>query len=189
LLSERVGGWERTKRGGVRRTGVAQIAKSAAQMQRRSVGRIHPPVPRWFTQTFSWEWAKPLGLPECPYVIRWMVETPAGSVRLHHWLAPDDDRARHDHPWWFVTFVLRGFYFDVDERGWSEFLHAPAVRFRPALHRHTVVPGPEGCWTVIVTGPKSRAWGFWREGKFYKANKWFAKFGHHPCSSTGSTTT
>jgi hypothetical protein len=40
-----------------------------------------------------------LGLPTCPYLIRWRVETPWFSVRLHHWLGPDDERAQHDHPW------------------------------------------------------------------------------------------
>lgn len=141
-------------------------------MKRRRVVRLPHPV--------QVTWREKLGLPECPYVIRWKVETALGSVRLHHWLSPDDDRARHDHPWWFVTLVLRGGYTDVSPGG-DEHLRAGSVRYRPALHRHTVVPDKGGAWTVIVTGPKSRSWGFWREGKFYKANKWFARFGHHPC--------
>lgn len=130
-----------------------------------------------------------LGLPSCPYVIRWRVETPWGSIRLHHWLAPDDDRAPHDHPWWFVTFVLKGGY--VDRSGYSrlhggtgyksEHLKAPAVRYRPAEHQHTVFPDEGGCWTIIVTGPKVRNWGFWVNGKFRSHIKYFWKFGHHPC--------
>lgn len=184
LRSERVEQWQRTRRGGVRRTGVAQSRESATQIRWRSGGRNFPPVLRGF----SFEWARPLGLPECPYVIRWMVETPAGSVRLHHWSAPDDGRACHDHPWWFVTFVLRGAYTDVNPVR-VETLKAPAVRFRPAHHRHTVVPATASCWTVVVTGSKRRPWGFWRGAKFIKANKWFASYGHHPCASQGRSRT
>jgi hypothetical protein len=161
---------EPTKRGGLRRTGVAQ-RQSSAQITRRSVARNHPPVLTW---------AEKLGLPDCPYVVRWKLELPFGSLRVHHWLKPDDDRAFHDHPWWFVTLVVRGAYMDKNPNGF-DILKAPALRYRPALHRHTVVPWPQGAWTIMVTGPKTRPWGFWLNGKFVKANKWFARFGHHPC--------
>jgi hypothetical protein len=105
---------------------------------------------------------------------------PFGSVRVHHWLSADDDRAFHDHPWWFLTIVLRGGYVDQSPAGEDE-VFAPAVRFRHALHRHTVYPGPRGAWTLVITGPRKRSWGFWRDGKFRKANKWFSTWGHHPC--------
>jgi hypothetical protein len=126
-------------------------------------------------------WAEHLGLPTCPYVIRWMIETPLGSLRVHHWLGPDDDRAFHDHPWWFLTFVVWGGYADVNPDG-TDVLRAPAVRFRRAHHQHTVQPFARDTWTVMFTGSKTRTWGFWREGKFVKANKWFLTRGHHPCS-------
>jgi hypothetical protein len=112
-------------------------------------------------------------------------------VRLHHWLGPDDDRAFHDHPWWFVTFVIKGGYTDRSQAGdghvHSDRVQAPAIRFRPALHRHTVIPSEGGAWTVLVTGPRVRTWGFWvRVGagkvKFYKARRWFESQGHHPCA-------
>lgn len=164
--------WERTRHGGFRRTRVAQSRKSAVQMRQRSVPRKHPLVLIRF--------AERLGLPSCPYVIRWRIETPFGSVRVHRWLGPDDDRAFHDHPWWFLTVVLKGGYTDRSPDG-DEHLHAGMVRFRPAHHRHTVVPDPNGAWTALVTGPKVRDWGFWLNGKWRKANKWFAKYGHHPC--------
>lgn len=170
--------WQRTRHGGMRRTGVAQ-RESAGQIYRRSESRKLPPVP-------IFRWAERLGLPDCPYVIRWRIETKSWSVRLHHWLGPDDDRAFHDHPWWFATLVLRGGYTDRSPAG-SEHLRAGAMRFRPALHRHTVIPDPGGAWTVIVTGSRARSWGFWDRttGKFVKANKWFASRGHHPCAADG----
>jgi hypothetical protein len=111
-----------------------------------------------------------------------MLETPIGSIRLHHWLAPDDDRAKHDHPWSFTTFVLKGGYTDSSPSG-EEHLRAPAIRHRKAEHQHTVFPDPGCAWTVIITGPKTRQWGFWVKGKFVKSYRYFYKFGHHPCDS------
>jgi len=126
-------------------------------------------------------WREPLGLPRCPYVVRWRLETPWFSVRVHHWLAPDDARAPHDHPWAFTTLVLRGGYRDHSPDG-DEHLRAPAVRRRSALHRHTVFPDRDGAWTIVFCGPKIRSWGFWVGGKFRKANKYFLTYGHHPCA-------
>lgn len=166
--------WTRTRYGGMRRPEVAQT-ESATQSRWRSESRILPSGP------IKLAWRERLGLPDCPYVIRWRIETPWFSVRLHHWLGPDDDRAFHDHPWSFVTVVLRGAYTDRSPEG-DERLRAGRVRYRPARHQHTVVPDPGGAWTVIVTGPKVRTWGFWVAGKFRKANKYFARYGHHPCS-------
>lgn len=128
----------------------------------------------------TFKWHEQLGLPDCPYVIRWRIETPWGSIRLHHWLGPDDDRAFHDHPWNFTTYVLRGGYLEVTPDG-LEYLRAPCRRHRLATHQHTVRPLPGGAWTIIVTGPRVRAWGFWDGLKFIKANKWFASRGHHIC--------
>lgn len=154
-----------------------------------------------------------LGRPECPYMRRWALILGLFSVRVHHFYRSDDDRAFHDHPWWFVTLVLKGGYTDVSQcpacEGTGFFEHrtrlsetpcpecggtgekrdhlaAGSVRHRPALHQHTVRTYPGGVWTVIVTGPNVRTWGFWERRadgttKFRKANKWFASHGHHPC--------
>lgn len=162
---------EPTKHGGLRRTGVPQRQRTA-QMKRQSVNRKHPPVLIKFRE--------PLGLPTCPYVIRWRVETKWFSVRVHHWISNDDDRAFHDHPWDFITFVLRGGYRDSSPQG-DQHLRAPAIQYRSAEHQHTVFPDKGGAWTLVFTGPKVRPWGFWVAGKFRKANKYFASHGHHPC--------
>lgn len=171
--------WEPTKHGGFRRTGVAQ---GEHRPNKAEVGASkRPPV-------LILKWRERLGLDECPYLIRWRLETTLGSLRVHHWLGPDDDRAFHDHPWWFWTFVFKGGYTDRHPGDTplssyrSEHLRAPAIRFRPALHRHTVVPDTGGAWTFMVTGKRTRTWGFWAGGlKFVKANKWFLTRGHHPC--------
>lgn len=190
-------GHEPTKRGGVRRTRIVQktdqtsgdttgsaarredageaLGKNATQIMWKRMVRVLHRV----HHSFKFAWNEKLGLPECPYVIRWRFETPVGSLRVHHWLSHDDDRAFHDHPWWFITFVIKGAYSDVSP-GRVDYLRAGSIRYRPALHQHTVYPGT-GCWTLLITGRPLRKWGFWWQGKLIRANKWFLSHGHHPC--------
>lgn len=104
-------------------------------------------------------------------------------------LRSDEDRALHDHPWSFLSIILRGGYFEISEtfegkkttlvRNGFAFMRTEEGRltiqwpknlsaYRPATYRHRVklisfdetsqeVP----CWTLIVTGPHVREWGFW----------------------------
>lgn len=168
--------WEPTRQGGFRRTRVAQMEERCSDEAEVGVSKASPRA-----KLFRFAWREKLGLPECPYIVRWRLETPIGSVRIHHWRGPDDMRAHHDHPWWFITMCFRGGYLDLSPDAIDK-VRAGSVRFRHALHRHTVVPGPGGAWTLLITGRPQRNWGFWKDGKFRKANKWFASFGHHPCS-------
>ena len=198
--------WVATRKGGFRRqpqAGVAQLVKDeATDPKEQTRGTAVPDVEAGgetveseerFRNTeegggsnpspgtrFILKFNEKLGLDSCPYLIRWRFETPWGSIRLHHWLSQDDPRHRHDHPWSFVTFVLKGGYTDLSPAG-DQHLRAPAVQYRDATHQHTVVPDKGGAWTIIVTGPKIRKWGFWVDGKFKSRIKYFWKFGHHPC--------
>lgn len=131
------------------------------------------------------QWRAQVGLPECPYLERWMIDLRLFSIRVHHFRSSDDDRALHDHSWDFLTFILKGSYTDVSDTG-DTLMKRFSLHFRRAEHKHTVQVGPEGCWTLCLTGPKRRDFGFWahtKGGKFrwFKANKYFARFGHHPC--------
>lgn len=65
---------------------------------------------------FQGKWAQLIGPDDCPLMRRWVLVTPLGSIRLHHFLRSDADRHPHDHPWWFVTLVLAGEY---DDYAWS----------------------------------------------------------------------
>lgn len=127
-----------------------------------------------------------IGNEECPYMERWLLQLGKFSIRLHHWTASDDDRYLHDHPWWFLTFVLKGGYTDIYNDNLSALnktdkLNRWSYRYRPALHRHTVQIDPGGCWTLLITGPRIRDWGFWVNGSWLRQRKYFRKHGHHPC--------
>jgi hypothetical protein len=51
-----------------------------------------------------------IGDPARPYLLRWYIwrSKRFGSCYLHKFLRDDDDRALHDHPWWFVSLILIG---------------------------------------------------------------------------------
>ncbi len=125
-------------------------------------------------------WNDRLGLPSCPYMIRWVADFGPFAIRIHRWLSSDDHRAFHDHPWWFLTLVLWGRYTDVSPAG-RDRLHIGSIRFRPSSHKHTVEVEHRNTWTILITGRPSRRWGFWVGDKLIKRDKYFATRGHHPC--------
>jgi len=140
-------------------------------------------------------WRQAGGLKECPYFYRWIIDFGAFAIRLHNWLSDDDHRAYHDHPYWFLTIVLKGGYTDVSpvKKLWwdnplieletesRDVLRFGAIRFRPADYKHSVQDVIPGTWTLLVSGAPSRRWGFWKDGKRWTRDKYFAEQGHHPC--------
>lgn len=126
-------------------------------------------------------WGQHLGLSSCPYMKRWVLDFGLFSIRLHKWISSDDDRAYHDHPWWFLTTVIYGSYVDISPLG-EDNLHMGSIRFRHARHQHTVKIITPNTWTLLITGKPSRRWGFWVKGKLIKRDKYFAVYGHHPCT-------
>lgn len=95
------------------------------------------------------------------------------NVYLHKFCRDDDDRALHDHPWWFLSLMIRGMYTEIIAQDWERnsgrgFVRsAPSLAIRRAEHRHRVVLERDGtgnivpCWTLVITGPRVREWGFW----------------------------
>ena len=117
----------------------------------------------WFKVFLSGNPHFTVGPPEKPYLLRWYLvpRNHLCNFYLHRFLSDDDDRALHDHPWWFISFVLWGAYLEhCSDR--ARVRRAGSIAFRPASHRHRIelIEG-KTCWTLIVTGPKSRVWGFW----------------------------
>lgn len=134
---------------------------------------------------FTWRQAG--GLKSCPYFHRWIVDFGKFAIRLHQWHESDDIRAFHDHPYWFITLVLWGGYWDItplseneaDEK--QDTLSIGSVRFRPANHKHKVLLTHKPTWTLLLTGEPTRRWSFYINHKAIKRDKYFAVYGHHPC--------
>jgi hypothetical protein len=119
-----------------------------------------------------------IGPPEKPYLRRWWV-VPRNewfNVYLHQFLADDDDRALHDHPYqWNVSVVLKGRYTEILPQYpvvLFDFLGRPKTvsrirkacrayfRWGPSPHRIVLVDG-KPVWTLFITGPRVREWGFY----------------------------
>lgn len=107
-----------------------------------------------------------IGSRDNPYLHRWYIipRNPWLNVYLHKFLRDDEDRALHDHPWWFVSLMLKSGYDEVTPQGTLP-RAAPSICYRPALWRHRVVlkrsndEGVVHAWTLVITGRKSRNWG------------------------------
>lgn len=130
------------------------------------------------------------------YLRRWWLLSLPGKRRvyLHHFVGSDWARDMHDHPKWFVSIGLWGGYVEetygpsrpyldwarrrVKRRRWT----APWIRFFPATHVHRLrINRARPCWTIIITGPEQREWGFWTpagwiEWSVYVAHKGGAKW-------------
>lgn len=128
----------------------------------------------WLRRLVSGEPHQVIGGSNDPYMLRWYVipRNALLNVYVHKFLRSDDDRALHDHPWWFVSWLLKGRYLE-----YTEVTPNPHERkrfslaYRRAQHRHRVALvngfnadgtyGPQPTWTIIVTGRRVRMWGFW----------------------------
>lgn len=125
-------------------------------------------------------WGQKLGKQECPFLRRWVLDFKLFSIRLHHWTGSDDNRALHDHPWSFLTFVFRGSYRDVTESG-DEILKAPSIHSRSAFHLHSVQLISKSVWTLLITGPTKRTWGYRVGKRWVPSRRYYRENGMHPC--------
>ncbi len=108
-----------------------------------------------------------------PYLERWIIWF-GFTLRLHKFHKGDDDRAYHDHPWWFVTVPLSTYLEDTPQNG-KHPVRRLRPHFRPAKHQHIVhLVGSRPVWTFIFTGPKSKDWGFWDNNRFIPHELWLA---------------
>ncbi len=94
------------------------------------------------------------------YLKRWQIETRWFSIKLHKFLRSDEDEDQHDHPWDFITFILKGGYWE-EMPDKSQVWRKPfTIHYREATHKHRVILGTKPSWSLVVTGPRIRSWGF-----------------------------
>jgi hypothetical protein len=91
-----------------------------------------------------------------------------GNAFLHNFNRSDDDRALHDHPWVFnVSILVKGSYWEHMPGGIRKLRRTGQVVFRngTASHRVELLKDEHGrdipVWTIFLTGPKCREWGFY----------------------------
>ncbi len=108
-----------------------------------------------------------IGYPENPLLIRYVLfRCAAWGIYVHHLLRSDHDRALHDHPWPFISIVLRGGYaviHDQTEDGTMRYTwrskHSIALRAAEWRHRVLLSSGATA-WTLVIVGRRGRRWGF-----------------------------
>lgn len=95
------------------------------------------------------------------YMRRWNLRLPGGfSIKLHMIALPDHGEL-HDHPWKFISVILRGGY--EQETAEDSKLYRPGmpnIRLDPTK-QHKVTPIIRPTWTIGFYWPKEREWGFW----------------------------
>jgi hypothetical protein len=92
------------------------------------------------------------------------------AVRVHEILRSDEGRDFHDHPWSYLTVILRGGYWELTPiydasgmfKGERRVWHGPgAVLFRRAQSwHHLELPPGATATTLFCTGSWRQHWGF-----------------------------
>lgn len=91
------------------------------------------------------------------------------GIRMHVLMTSDDDRAYHDHPWWWASLVLEGSYLEHTPAKGDTLVNrvkrysAGSFRIhRPGqFHRLEIRPDTGPVVTLFFHGPRRRkSWGF-----------------------------
>lgn len=102
------------------------------------------------------------------YLTRWrIIQTPYGSLYLHRMDGPDSRDTLHDHPWAFLSIILRGSYFEQrlnlrtrrKELKFHRFFNL--MRRDDAHYIQEILRYPT--WTFLFVGRRRRTWGYWRQ--------------------------
>jgi hypothetical protein len=106
------------------------------------------------------------------------------NMFVHHFLKSDPDDV-HDHPWPYMTIILRGGYWEwtpmfdgagrkIGEK--QQWKGAGQVRFGHSTDYHRIELDPDvDCWTLFCPGPKLREWGFLVKNKWIQNEEYFAQ--------------
>ena len=109
-----------------------------------------------------------------PYLIRYYLflknrKSFPFNIFLHHFLSSDPGDL-HDHPFSYFTIILKGGYWEWvpvydsqnsivgEEKIWRQPGHFRISKAH-SFHRIEVDPAVS-CWTIFITGPQIREWGF-----------------------------
>lgn len=119
--------------------------------------------------------SKTISVSGVPYLHRWHLipRNRFFNIYLHKFVGNDDARALHDHPWWSFSIRLKGklreHYRPMDNQIWwvQRSRMAPRLCFRSPTFAHRLeLIDKKPAWTLFITGPVIRLWGF------HCGNKW-----------------
>lgn len=138
--------------------------------------RMYNLLPNWMVLSGTPDFV--IGADDDPYLKRYFVipRNRWANIYLHQFLKSDDPRALHDHPWLNCSILLIGSYLEHTPGGihlrrpwrpWA-FWRLP-MRRAASAHRIELIAS-QRVWTLFLTGPVIREWGFlcpqgWRHWK------------------------
>ena len=108
------------------------------------------------------------------YLHRWTLVLFGYSIRLHHWKSSDVGPHFHDHPFNFISILLKGSYTNCTPDG-NRTIKAPAMWYADGRKQHRLeVHG--SAWTVLLCSRPYRKWGFWVNNHLWRPLRYFHKF-------------
>lgn len=108
------------------------------------------------------------------YMRRWRFIVPWKCLRVHHILRSDGDRHFHDHPMDFKSLVLWGGYVEHTPNAPPRVCRPGSIVRRRAEDLHYLKLLGKSAWTILVTGPFRREWGFQTEDGWIPARDYDA---------------
>jgi hypothetical protein len=114
------------------------------------------------------------------YLIRYTIVTcRLFSIKIHNILMSDYS-CQHDHPWAFLTLLLKGGYVEYTPEG-SKVYSRFSLLYRPAEYIHRLeIHQP--VWSLVITFKKVRRWGFWTKAGWIE---WFNYSDEDLCDEEG----
>lgn len=101
-----------------------------------------------------------------PYLRRWHLipKNRFLNIYLHCFLGPDE-RVMHDHPWVSLSYVLKGHLIEEYQKYEGaptglRTIDAGEWTYRNSEFLHFLKPSQPVAWTLFITGPKRKSWGF-----------------------------
>lgn len=107
-----------------------------------------------------------IGETENPYLFRWWIipRNKFFNIYLHQFKRSDDARALHDHPWLNCSVILKGSYTEHTIKAggvnYRRVFSAGDFKFRHAKYAHRIELHADECFSLFITGPVIREWGF-----------------------------
>ena len=117
-----------------------------------------------------------------------IIQTPWFSVFLHRMDGPDSRPILHDHPWSFVSFVLKGGYSEIRLNKRTMGIYERQIKRLNIMRRddaHYIrILHRTPTWTLVFTGVRRRTWGYWEmysHGSGRPVWRW-TEFDKHVCA-------
>ena len=113
----------------------------------------------WLNKRGSWRMIMRNSL---PYLKRYYIfKSKWFTVLLHEFWASDSSYL-HDHPWFNITFLIKGLYIEHELDGKINVRGLGYTRFRTPeqLHRIEVIDGAPRVWSLFIHFKRVREWGF-----------------------------